>query len=169
VRFTRCCILFLALAIVPSLLWAGEAPQAEAKMKLGRIKVQFPSMDMEFDAHGLLYEVEVARDAASGLPTGKRQHKPFTITKPVDKSTAMLLGALKNRTRFPEVLIEVGTSGKTRDPVYSITLHGVQVVSAKLPAKKSQVPVEEIAIVFEEIRFEYTESGTTHEDSWREQ
>jgi hypothetical protein len=25
------------------------------------------------------------RDAASGLPTGKRQHKPFTITMPVDK------------------------------------------------------------------------------------
>jgi len=23
--------------------------------------------------------------ASSGLPTGKRQHKPFTVTKPVDK------------------------------------------------------------------------------------
>jgi len=25
--------------------------------------------------------------SSSGLPTGKRQHKPFTMTKPVDKST----------------------------------------------------------------------------------
>jgi len=29
-------------------------------------------------------------NAASGLPTGKRQHKPFTVTKPVDKSTPKL-------------------------------------------------------------------------------
>ncbi len=30
------------------------------------------------------------RDAASGMPTGKRQHKPFSITKPVDKSSPLL-------------------------------------------------------------------------------
>ena len=30
------------------------------------------------------------RDAASGLPTGKRQHKPVTITKPVEASTPLL-------------------------------------------------------------------------------
>ena len=29
--------------------------------------------------------VESPRDAASGLPTGKRQHKPVTVTKPIDK------------------------------------------------------------------------------------
>ena len=29
------------------------------------------------------------RDAASGLPTGKRQHKPITITKELDKSAAV--------------------------------------------------------------------------------
>jgi len=28
------------------------------------------------------------RDAASGLPTGKRQHKPMTVTQPLDSSTA---------------------------------------------------------------------------------
>lgn len=30
------------------------------------------------------------RDAASGLPTGKRQHKPFVITKEYDKSSPLL-------------------------------------------------------------------------------
>ena len=33
------------------------------------------------------YEVKAPRDAASGLPTGKRQHKPMTITKEWDKSS----------------------------------------------------------------------------------
>ena len=31
------------------------------------------------------------RDAASGLPTGKRQHKPINTTKPLDKSSPILL------------------------------------------------------------------------------
>jgi hypothetical protein len=30
------------------------------------------------------------RDAASGKPTGKRQHKPFTVTKPVDKASPLM-------------------------------------------------------------------------------
>jgi type VI secretion system secreted protein Hcp len=34
------------------------------------------------------------RDPASGLPTGKRQHKPLVITKELDKSTPLLYNAL---------------------------------------------------------------------------
>jgi len=30
------------------------------------------------------------RDAASGLPTGKRQHKPVRTTRPVDKASPLL-------------------------------------------------------------------------------
>jgi type VI protein secretion system component Hcp len=30
------------------------------------------------------------RDAASGLPTGKRQHKPMTVTKPIETSAPLL-------------------------------------------------------------------------------
>ena len=35
-------------------------------------------------------EILSPRDAASGLPTGKRQHKPFVITKELDKSSPVL-------------------------------------------------------------------------------
>jgi len=35
-------------------------------------------------------EVISTRDAASGLPTGKRQHRPITITKEIDKSSPIL-------------------------------------------------------------------------------
>jgi hypothetical protein len=30
--------------------------------------------------HGFNYQVVSPRDAASGLPTGKRMHKPYTVT-----------------------------------------------------------------------------------------
>ena len=37
------------------------------------------------EIYGFNHEVLSPRDAASGLPTGKRQHKPVVITKAVDK------------------------------------------------------------------------------------
>src|ERR1043165_4020450 len=40
------------------------------------------------------HEVVSPRDAASGLPTGKRQHKPLVITKEIDKATPLLYKAL---------------------------------------------------------------------------
>jgi hypothetical protein len=36
------------------------------------------------------HEIQSPRDVASGLPTGKRMHKPFTITKEWGASTPML-------------------------------------------------------------------------------
>jgi hypothetical protein len=41
---------------------------------------------------GLLPGLEIVspRDSASGLPTGKRQHKPLTITKELDRSSPLL-------------------------------------------------------------------------------
>ena len=44
---------------------------------------------------GLLMGTAAARDAASGLATGKRAHKPFTITKQYDKATPMLAAPSK--------------------------------------------------------------------------
>ncbi len=41
-------------------------------------------------ADNTITEVTSPRDAASGLATGKRQHKPYTITSTIDKSTPIL-------------------------------------------------------------------------------
>lgn len=40
------------------------------------------------------HEVVSPRDMASGLPSGKRQHKPFLVTKELDKSSPLLYKAL---------------------------------------------------------------------------
>ncbi|MCB1185762.1 type VI secretion system tube protein Hcp [bacterium] len=56
------------------------------------------SMDSRLRETGFLecfltqYSIIAPRDAASGLPTGKRQHKPISVTKPIDKATPLLLG-----------------------------------------------------------------------------
>ena len=46
------------------------------------------------------------RDAASGLPTGKRQHKPITFTKPIDKASPILARALANGTHLTNVTLK---------------------------------------------------------------
>lgn len=48
-----------------------------------------------------------SRDAASGLPTGKRQHKPITITKPIDKSSPLLAKSLADGTHLTNVSVSV--------------------------------------------------------------
>src|SRR4029078_1209001 len=42
------------------------------------------------------HEIVSPRDPASGLPTGKRMHKPFVITKELDKSSPLLYNVLVN-------------------------------------------------------------------------
>jgi len=48
------------------------------------------------------------RDAASGLPTGKRMHKPFVITKTIDVSTAVITKNGKTFVPFADVVTAFG-------------------------------------------------------------
>lgn len=50
-------------------------------------------------------EIVSPRDAASGLPTGKRQHKPFTIVKTIDKATPLLAKAFEDKEALPEATL----------------------------------------------------------------
>jgi len=52
------------------------------------------------------HEVESARNASTGLATGKRQHKPLTVTKEIDKSTPLLMTALTNNENLREVVLQ---------------------------------------------------------------
>ena len=50
------------------------------------------------------------RDTATGLATGKRMHKPFTITKEIDKASPLLAKACASGQHLPEVDVQL-TSG----------------------------------------------------------
>src|ERR1700742_3211164 len=55
------------------------------------------------------HEIVSPRDPASGLPTGKRMHKPFVITKELDKSSPLLYNALVNNENIPTWKLEFWT------------------------------------------------------------
>lgn len=70
------------------------------------------------------------REKGSGMATGKRQHKPITITKPVDKATPLLAksvqaaGAVKGKAAMAAAPMTLSEGGKT------YVLHGARVVSS---------------------------------------
>ena len=62
-------------------------------------------------------EIVSPRDAASGLPTGKRMHKPFTITKELDHRVSPTL-ASDGKASMSDLSIMVNVKGKsTKIPV----------------------------------------------------
>ncbi len=77
---------------------------------VGKIRCADGSCVISFDQ-----EIVSPRDAASGLPTGKRMHKPFVITKELDKSSPVLaksasgeMGSGKASMSDLSVMINIG-------------------------------------------------------------
>ncbi|MBV5313463.1 MAG: hypothetical protein JZU47_09215 [Prolixibacteraceae bacterium] len=58
------------------------------------------------------------RDAASGLPTGKRMHKPYVITKEYDKSSPVLAkggsGGGSGKVSMSDLSVTLTSKGKTQ-------------------------------------------------------
>lgn len=94
----------------------------------------------------------------SGLPTGKRQHKPLIITKEVDKATPLLARALETGTPLPQIVL-IGQDADGRP--LSVRLENVRVTSIapapqqpaagkpKPKPKGDVVPTETISLNFE--------------------
>ena len=64
------------------------------------------------------HEVISPRDAASGLPTGKRQHKPLSVTGMVDKATPILYNILVNNENITDFALRLWRpAGRPGGPV----------------------------------------------------
>jgi len=101
--------------------------------------------------------IQQERDAASGLPTGKRQHKPFVITKSVDKATPLLFGVCASGGTIPMVRLEFVSSGP-RPQYYKVTFKNVIVSSYQTSSSSADsVPTESFSLNYEEIKWTYTE------------
>jgi type VI secretion system secreted protein Hcp len=122
------------------------------------------------------HELVSPRDAASGLPTDKRQHAPLRITKEIDKSTPKLIRAWSNGekiTHFELRFWEPSATGKEVQ-FYTILLYGAQIVSIrqemlnnKYPENMQHKEREHITFVYREIEWIYEDGGINFEDEWQ--
>jgi type VI secretion system secreted protein Hcp len=122
-----------------------------------------PVMDIESLGH----EIVSPRDAASGLPTGKRQHKPFTITKRIDKASVQLFQALVRNENLTSV--EFDLLSRAGGPAYAtVKLTNASIASrtAGDAGKTNHHDLETIEFTYQKIEWTFVDGGITAEDDW---
>jgi type VI secretion system secreted protein Hcp len=107
---------------------------------------------------GISHEIVSPRDPASGLPTGKRQHKPFTITKEIDKSTPLLMRALVDNENLTSVLIGLLRNGQQ--------IATVKLTNASVANYVAHGLTETWSISYQKITWTWVDGGITAEDDW---
>jgi type VI secretion system secreted protein Hcp len=139
------------------------------------------SLGRENSIECLAYEFDVltAREASSGLATGRRQYKPLVIRKRIDKSSPLLMKALTKNEEMNATLKFFRPNLKgdgTTEQFYTVTFEKGRVNSVKqwvpntiAPAAANEPPMEEIGFVFHTIKWTYTEGGIEHQDTWDQQ
>ena len=98
------------------------------------------------ETYGWSHEIKSPRDAASGLPTGKRQHKPFFVTKPVDKATPLLQRAFKEKLTITSLILELPdpSAAASEEQYYTI-----QLVNANISSIRQEEGTEEITFGYD--------------------
>lgn len=121
------------------------------------------------------HEVISPRDAASGLPTGKRRHAPFTITKEVDVSSPLLYSALVNNENIREFKLEFWRPSNTGQEVqfYTVELENASIseirfemLNNKYPENMQHKEREHVSFCYQKIIWTWMDGGITAEDDW---
>ncbi|MBN1818828.1 MAG: Hcp family type VI secretion system effector [Sedimentisphaerales bacterium] len=121
------------------------------------------------------HSVTSPRDAASGLPTGKRQHQPFRITKEIDRSTPLLMNALVNNEKLTQFELRYWQPSATGKEVqyYTVILHDAYIVSIqqemlnnKYPENMQHKEREHVSFMYRAIEWVYEDGGIAAGDDW---
>jgi type VI secretion system secreted protein Hcp len=126
------------------------------------------------------HEIVSPRDAASGLPTGKRMHKPFVITKELDKSSPLLYQVLCTNENVSEWELQFWTpqlraTGGVGNEVqhYTVKLTNANIASIAFRMANNKHPdlmkfaeYEEVAFTYQQIDWTWTDGGISASDSW---
>lgn len=117
--------------------------------KSGEIKGSIVTKGFEgtIAVESISHEIVSPRDPQSGLPTGKRQHKPFVITKQIDKSTPILSNMLVNNENITEWTLQVTEpNAKKGDQVsYKVKLTNANIASIKTTTREDGTMIETVA------------------------
>lgn len=113
------------------------------------------------------HTIEIPTDELTARASGRREHRPFTITKRVDKSTPLLYRAMTASETIPSVRIRVPTSpGRGGEPLM-ITLTNARIIAIHASsAPDESVAHEEISFVYERIQWASADGTIEHTDDW---
>ncbi|MRG93357.1 Hcp family type VI secretion system effector [Polyangium spumosum] len=122
-----------------------------------------------------MHEIVSPRDPASGRPTGKRVHKPFVVTKVLDRSTPLLYSVLCNNENIKSFELQFYTPHKNgiEKQHYTVRLENANISSIifRMPSTRSKIAAqlperEEVAFTYQKIIWTWNEGGITADDDW---
>ncbi len=158
---------FPCIAATPCNLRIAEYPgSSEKEGRVGTI-----------DVFAIDHEIMVPIDPVTGLLSGRRQHKPLTVLKQVDRSSPGLCLALATNQLLHEVILDfyhVNPVTQMEEKYYTITLTSAHVVGIKLmmptafdPAYGDYGHMEEIRFVYQSIEWHWIPDNIRTGDDWQ--
>jgi type VI secretion system secreted protein Hcp len=125
------------------------------------------------------HDIVSPRDVVTGQATGKRQHKPFVITKEIDQSSPRLYGALANNENLTVWELQFWALAKSATATgaevmrYSVTLTNASIASIAFrmanntdPEFENRAEYEEIAFTYQAIEWTWVAGNVKVTDHW---
>ena len=126
------------------------------------------------------HEVLSPRDVATGLPTGKRLHRPYVITKEIDQSTPRLYTAMVGNEPLTACEIQFwapvtagvgGTATEQMRYVVRLTNASISDIRFHMPNNKNPdlmrySEYEEVSFTYQKIEWTWVAGGVTASDDW---
>ena len=122
---------------------------------------------------GFQLAAESLRDAQSGLPTGRRQYSPLTVTRAWGPSSPQIFEAFATDEPLPEVTFDfpvVGPNG-TASVAYTIKLTNATIIGVTYHLEPAVQPpalqrlLEDVSFSFQKIQVTTVNGGVTAEDT----
>ena len=172
-RKTRMFVMAAMLSAATVLAPLGEAHAAlNAYLKLkgqkaGDIKGSVTQKGREggIKVISVQHEIVSPRDPASGLPTGKRQHKPFVVTVEIDRSTPQLMNAIAKNETFSSFALDVAGPGGGAS-LYKISLKNASIASFEF-VTVNDTAVLKLTFTYQRIEWTWVaDAEITASDDW---
>ena len=162
-------------------IWWRNGPKSNAGLDFkGSSKMKGHEGDIEVIA--MSHEIVSPRDAASGLASGKRQHKPFIIEIEANRIFPMLQQALCRNDTVKTAKFSfyqnrkadlVGSASALEVNCYDIDLVNATICSTELVMLNNKNPdlmkyefKTRVAFTYQKITWTWKEGGITSEDDW---
>jgi type VI secretion system secreted protein Hcp len=121
------------------------------------------------------HEVVSPRDPASGLPTGKRMHKPLNITMELDQSTPILYNMLATNENIPTLEVKLWRPNPAgiETQYFTIRLTNANISDIRLvePNVKNADTTRldsylEVSFTYQKIQWTWSDPSITGADDW---
>lgn len=120
---------------------------------------------------GYSQKVTSAREAGSGLATGRRQYQPLLVRKRIDKSTPLLMRAMGRGEVFGSLRIAITETGQAgggggKGSTVTITLTNAQIVAVTHGDCDDDCDGVMESVSFVATKIEWSADGVTWADDW---